>query len=131
MKQVIAMGIMVVLFMTVLTACGNLAESDPSQEVQDMVSNTMGNLYLTYYSNIVPDMTVEITNYMKEHAASGDTIFYDIYTDEEKAADPAKEDTGLFFFKGNGLGIGTVAGGWLDEAIAFWQRQVQHEDVSY
>ena len=27
-------------------------------------------------------------------------IFYDIYTAEEKAADPEKNDTGLFFFKG-------------------------------
>lgn len=27
-------------------------------------------------------------------------MFYDIYTDAEKAADPAKEDTGLFFFRG-------------------------------
>ncbi len=38
---------------------------------------------------------------MKEHAGLGDTIFYDIYSEEEKAADPAKENTGLFFFKGN------------------------------
>lgn len=62
--------------------------------------DTLGELRLTYYSNIDPDKTVEIANYMKEHAADGDTIFYDIYTEEEKAADPAKEDTGLFFFKG-------------------------------
>lgn len=62
--------------------------------------DTLGELQLTWYHNIDPDETVEIANYMKEHAASGDTIFYDIYTDEEKAADPAKEDTGLFFFKG-------------------------------
>lgn len=154
MKQVIVVGILAALFMTVLTACGNSAESNHSQEVQDMTSNaadteyeqentddttvsshytidtaisdvmndpvfgdygrlifpvddwyysgdTLGNLQLTYYSNIDPNETVEIANYMEEHAASGDTIFYDIYTDEEKAADPAKEDTGLFFFKGN------------------------------
>lgn len=62
--------------------------------------DTLGELQLTWYHNIDPDETVEIANYMKEHAASGDTIFYDIYTDEEKAADPAKEDTGLFFFRG-------------------------------
>ena len=62
---------------------------------------TLGSLRLTWYSNIDPDKTVEITNYMKEHAGLGDTIFYDIYSEEEKAADPAKEDTGLFFFKGN------------------------------
>lgn len=62
--------------------------------------DTLGKLRLTWYSNIDPDETVAITNYMKEHAAAGDTIFYGIYTEEEKAADPAKEDTGLFFFKG-------------------------------
>ena len=57
-------------------------------------------LHLTWYSNIDPDKTVEICNYLHGKAAAGETVFYDIYTDEEKAADPAKEDTGLFFFKG-------------------------------
>lgn len=63
--------------------------------------NTLGELSLTWYNNIDPDKTVEIANYMKSHAENGDVIFYDIYTDKEKEADPAKEDTGLFFFKGN------------------------------
>lgn len=62
--------------------------------------DTLGDLRLTWYNNIDPAKTVEITNYMKDHAESGETIFYDIYTDEEKAADPAKADTGLFFFRG-------------------------------
>ena len=62
--------------------------------------DTLGELQLTWYSNIDPDKTVEIGNYMKNHAENGDVIFYDIYTDEEKADDSAKEDTGLFFFKG-------------------------------
>lgn len=61
---------------------------------------TLGNLRLTWYNNIDPDKTVEIANYMKSHATAGDVIFYDIYTEEEKSADPEKEDTGLFFFKG-------------------------------
>lgn len=63
--------------------------------------DTLKNLQLTWYSNIDSDKTVEIANYMKSHAQAGDTIFYDIYTEEEKEEDPAKEDTGLFFFKGN------------------------------
>ena len=63
--------------------------------------DTLGSLRLTWYSNIDSDKTVEITNYMKEHAGAGETIFFDIYSEEEKEADPAKEDTGLFFFKGN------------------------------
>ena len=56
---------------------------------------------MTYYSHIDPDETVEIVNTLKERALAGKTIFYDIYTEEEKAADPDKEDTGLFFFKGD------------------------------
>lgn len=63
--------------------------------------NTLGELQLKLYNNIDPDKTVEIVNYMRKHAEAGDIIFYDIYTDEEKASDPTKEDTGLFFFKGN------------------------------
>ena len=63
--------------------------------------DTLGDLSLTWYSHIDADKTVEIANYFKTHAETGDTIFYDIYTEEEKAADPEKENTGLFFFKGN------------------------------
>ena len=62
---------------------------------------TLGELRLTWYNNISPDKTVEITNYMREHAEAGEMIFYDIYTDEEKRSDPEKEDTGLFYFKGS------------------------------
>ncbi len=62
--------------------------------------DTLGDLQLTWYNNIDPDKTVEIANYLKGRAQAGETVYYDIYTDEEKAADPEKEDTGLFFFKG-------------------------------
>ena len=62
--------------------------------------NTLGELRLTWYSNIDAGKTVEICSYMKDQVLAGDVIFYDIYTDEEKAADPEKRDTGLFFFKG-------------------------------
>lgn len=63
--------------------------------------STLGNLSLTWYNNIDPDKTVEIANYLRDHAEAGDTVFYDIYSEEEKAADPDKEDTGLLFFRGN------------------------------
>lgn len=69
---------------------------------------TLGNLNLTWYSNIQPDKTVEIANYLRAHAAAGETVFYDIYTDAEKAADPDKEDTGIFFFRGRS----TSGGRW-------------------
>ena len=63
--------------------------------------DTLGELELTWYTHMDPDKTVEIANYMKDQAEAGETVFYDIYTDEEKEEDPAKEDTGLFFFRGN------------------------------
>lgn len=63
--------------------------------------STLGNLSLTWYNYIDSDKTVEICNYMRNQEENGNTIFYDIYTEAEKAADPAKRDTGLFFFKGN------------------------------
>ena len=63
--------------------------------------DTLGSLSLTWYDHIDPDKTVEICNYLHDRAAAGETVFYDIYTEEEKAADPDKADTGLFFFKGD------------------------------
>ena len=63
--------------------------------------DTLGNLSLTWYGNINPARTVEIANFMKKNAAAGETVFYDIYSDEEKVQDPNKKNTGLFFFRGN------------------------------
>lgn len=63
--------------------------------------DTLGNLNLVWYNDIDPDTTVDIVNTLHNRAAAGETVFYDIYSDEEKAADPDKEDTGLFFFRGN------------------------------
>lgn len=53
---------------------------------------------LPWYSEVNPERTISIVNEMKMRVKQGETIFYDIYTDEEKAKDLAKKDTGLFFF---------------------------------
>ena len=66
-----------------------------------MSGDTLGELQLTWYNNIDPNETVEIANTLWQRANAGETVFYDIYTEEEKAEDPDKEDTGLFFFKGD------------------------------
>lgn len=55
---------------------------------------------LPYHSNVNPDAVVSTINYMTDEAASGQTLFYDFYTDHQKQADPAKEATGMFFFRG-------------------------------
>lgn len=74
---------------------------------------TLGSLRLTWYSPLDADETVAIVNRLYEDAAGGKTIFYDIYSDQEKAADPDKADTGLFFFRGQENGKTAVlnAGG--------------------
>lgn len=59
-----------------------------------------GSVYV-WYNYIDPDKTVEIIQSLHDHAAAGEQVFYDIYSEEEKEADPSKEDTGLFFFRGN------------------------------
>lgn len=61
----------------------------------------LNNLSLTWYGSLDTEETVEIVNTLKTRAEEGDVIFFDIYFDEEKKADPNKEDTGLFFFRGN------------------------------
>ena len=60
----------------------------------------LDNLSLTWYGALDTAETVEIVNTLKTDAMNGNTVFFDIYTDEEKAANPAKNDTGLFFFRG-------------------------------
>lgn len=62
--------------------------------------DTLGNLRLTWYTNIKPARTLEIVRYLRENAASGEKIFYRIYSDEEMNKDPHKKDTGIFFFRG-------------------------------
>lgn len=62
--------------------------------------DTLEELQLTYYSHIDPEKTVDIVNTLHSRAEEGQTIFYDIYTEEEKQRDPRKQDTGLFYFKG-------------------------------
>lgn len=54
-----------------------------------------------WYNYIDPDKTVEIIQNLHDRAAAGERIFYDIYSEEEKENDPSKEDTGIFFFRGN------------------------------
>ena len=54
-----------------------------------MSGNTLGELQFTWYSYMDSDKTVEIVNTLWHRASAGETIFYDIFTEVEKAADPA------------------------------------------
>lgn len=59
---------------------------------------------LLWYSYIKPERTVSLVNELKERVLAGETVFYDIYSPAEKAADSRKKDTGLFFFRGKPQG---------------------------
>ncbi|GHT32585.1 hypothetical protein AGMMS49574_16370 [Bacteroidia bacterium] len=56
---------------------------------------------MPYHGNIRPDVVLDALNYMIDEVAGGETIFYNIYTEEQKAADASKKNTGLFFFRGS------------------------------
>ncbi|MCM1193962.1 MAG: alpha/beta hydrolase, partial [Acetatifactor muris] len=69
---------------------------DGNMTLDDLSTN---GIYV-WYSNIKTEKTVEIVNYLKGQAEDGRQVFYHIYTEEEQKSDPSKEDTGLFFFRG-------------------------------
>jgi acetyl esterase/lipase len=55
---------------------------------------------MPYHSHVNPDIVVAALNHMIDEVKDGKTIFYDLYTGQQKRADPSKEHTGLFFFRG-------------------------------
>ena len=55
---------------------------------------------LPYHSHVDPDIVVGALNHMIDAINDGQTIFYDIYPERQKQADPSKKATGLFFFRG-------------------------------
>lgn len=55
---------------------------------------------MVYHSHINQENLVATINRLIDDVNDGKQIFYDFYTDEEKAADPSKNDAGLFFYRG-------------------------------
>ena len=55
---------------------------------------------MPYHSHVDPDIVVAALNHMIDEVKDGKTIFYDFYTEQQKQEDPAKEHTGLFYFRG-------------------------------
>lgn len=58
---------------------------------------------LPWYSEIHTSTTVDVVSYLLSERAAERTVFYDIYTDAEKAADPSLANTGLFRFTAEGV----------------------------
>ena len=55
---------------------------------------------LPYHTHVDPGTVVNALNRMIVDVNSGRTVFYDFYTAEDKQEQPAKSNTGLFFFRG-------------------------------
>lgn len=81
--------------------CGRLLFPVQRNYMQGASLETMK---LSWYTNICPEDTVAVVNHLWAQASAGETIFYDIYTEEEKLSDPTKRDTGLFLFRGKSGG---------------------------
>lgn len=56
---------------------------------------------MPYHGNIRPNIVLGALNHMIDEVNDGSTVFYDIYTKGQKQQDPTKENTGIFFFRGN------------------------------
>jgi acetyl esterase/lipase len=75
-----------------------LTRDDNSSYYNTRLSNVAS--LMPYHQNVNPEVVVKALNGMIDEVDSGKTIFYDFYTAQEKRSDPAKENTGLFFFRG-------------------------------
>ncbi len=67
---------------------------DPTMRLREIGS------LLPYHSHVDPAVVVASLNRMIDDAAAGRKAFYDFYTAAEKAAEPSRRNTGLFFFRG-------------------------------
>ena len=65
----------------------------------NMSIGSIGSL-LPYHSHVDPNAVLAGLNRMIDDVGRGTPVFYDFYTAAEKRADPTKEHTGLFFFRG-------------------------------
>ncbi|NTW38358.1 MAG: alpha/beta hydrolase [Cellulomonadaceae bacterium] len=81
-------------FGTFLVPSGG-GEIDRSDMVADL------GRFMPYHQDVNTRTSVDVINALLDAVDGGQTVFYDIYSAADKAADPSKEDTGLFFFRGN------------------------------
>lgn len=55
---------------------------------------------MPYHGHVRPDVSLGAVNYLIDEVNNGKTIFYDFYTEQQKQQDPAKKNTGIFFYRG-------------------------------
>jgi acetyl esterase/lipase len=67
---------------------------------EQMALSRIGSL-LPYHSHVDPETVSSALNRMIDDAAAGRTVFYSFYSEAEKQQEPARRNTGLFFFRGS------------------------------
>jgi acetyl esterase/lipase len=77
-----------------------LLSRDNNSSYYDTRLSNVGSL-MPYHGNVRPDVVVSALNHIIDEAGNGKTIFYNIYTEQQKQQDPAKRNTGIFFYRGN------------------------------
>lgn len=73
---------------------------DNSTRYDDIPLSNVGQT-MPYHSHVDPATTLAPLNRMIDEINEGKTVFYDIYTDQQKRQNPEKALTGLFFVRGN------------------------------
>jgi acetyl esterase/lipase len=66
---------------------------------ENMRLRDIGSL-LPYHSHVDPETVVGALNRMIDDVSHGHAVFYSFYSEKQKQAQPARENTGLFFFRG-------------------------------
>jgi acetyl esterase/lipase len=67
---------------------------------------------LPYHTHVDAGVVVSAINRLVDDLAAGQTVFYDIYSERQKQADPSRRNTGVFFFRGKpGAPFAVVAPG--------------------
>lgn len=68
---------------------------NPDMKLQDVSS------LMPYHSNVRPAEITASVNRLISDAQTGKSVFFDFYSQEQKERMPAKNNTGLFFFRGS------------------------------
>jgi acetyl esterase/lipase len=66
---------------------------------ENMRLRDIGSL-LPYHSHVDPETVVGALNRMIDDVSHGHAVFYSFYSEKQKQAQPARENTGLFFYRG-------------------------------
>ena len=66
---------------------------------EQMPLTRIGSL-LPFHTHVDPETVASALNRMIDEAARGRTVFYRFYSEAERRQEPARDNTGLFFFRG-------------------------------